>query len=111
MIVKVHTNTLLPADLINAAPDPTVEVIVVAQQGSRSHARAYDVTLRGVGARHSRRPNSGHQGAAPGKAATYDDWGWWLARLYDIDPSVKAGGYHGREDFHAQTEGKFRTTL
>lgn len=57
-----------------------------------------------------RKPNSGGHGAngVTGYAPTYDEWGWFLAKLYEIDPAMSATYYKNAADFHAQTDGKFR---
>lgn len=87
------------------------------EYGSRSRARAFDTNLRGLhnltpdGVKR-RRPNSGQRGAGNDWAATYDEWGWFLAALFDADPTARcAGAYDGRADFHRKTNGKYRTRL
>lgn len=41
-------------------------------------------------------------------AATYDEWGWFLAALFDRDPEAKVvGAYKGQGDFHATTRCAF----
>ncbi len=41
-------------------------------------------------------------------AATYDEWGYWLAALFAIDPEMLAGNYKGVDSFHALTKGAYR---
>jgi hypothetical protein len=36
-------------------------------------------------------------------AASYDEWGLFLAELFELDPRMIAGTYDGRDDFHAKT--------
>lgn len=112
--MRVHSDTLTPDDFYLAAwavraDAPHIYINQIGVYGSRSRARAFDVALRGRGARHTRRPNSGSYGAAQGDfAATYDDWGYWLAELFRRDPNARVGSiYNGRDDFHARTAGVF----
>ena len=71
--------------------------------GSRTRRYAADVHLvswvGGKGTDHPYRSNSGW-------AATYDEWGWFLAHVFAADPSAIAGPYKGIDDFHAQVDGK-----
>lgn len=47
--------------------------------------------------------------------ATYDEHGRWMARLFDIDPHARiksaVNDFNGRDDFHAQTGGKYRASV
>lgn len=51
--------------------------------------------------------NSGDNGAFYVWAATYDEWGWFIARIFALDPKAKFGPYRGPLHFHQETEGKF----
>jgi len=80
---------------------------------SRSHMAAYEIQLEaGERDRGRRAGNSGSYGAMrpehDGYAATFDEWGWLLAAIYEIDPDLVVGApaqpiYAGRADFHART--------
>jgi hypothetical protein len=99
--MRLHSDILTAADLHAATPD---EVIAsVSNHGSRKRARAFEVSLEGLGDRHTRKKNSGQYGAGYEFAASWDDWGIWLAALYEIDPNLNATYYTSREDFYAQT--------
>ncbi len=76
----------------------------IALHGSRKRDHAFEVALRGYGARHTRHVNTGQRGAGDEYAATYSDWGHWLAKLFEKDPRMIAGQYASRADFHTQTE-------
>lgn len=84
----------------------------VSEHGSRSRARGIELALicyeyepntgRRRPAGYSRNWNSGTW------AATYDEWGWLLSRLYEIDPdlicgSVKHPNYADVDDFDRKT--------
>lgn len=80
-----------------------VYAIRFAHYGSRTHTRAVDIVLTG-NARHRSQSDREHY------AATYDEWGAFLAYLFDVDPDVKAGPYADAEEFERITDGAFRIT-
>jgi hypothetical protein len=53
----------------------------------------------------------GHDGAV--WSATYHEWGWLMAKVYELDPEAVWGsqrwGYQSAADFHAKTKGVFDT--
>jgi hypothetical protein len=106
--MRIHTDKLTSTDLQQVLTETDVSLYVLGESGSRSHRRAFDIALRGSGKRHTKRPNTGVFGANSNEyAATYDDWGHFLAGLFTLDASAKAGPYKGVEDFHSTTKGKF----
>lgn len=98
--MRIHTDVLTNADLRAALARDND--LVAVRKGSRSRDHAYDVTLTGFGARHTRA--SGSVAAHGDKAATYTDWGRWIAKLFELDPNAIAGPYRGADDFHTKTE-------
>lgn len=55
-------------------------------------------------------PNSGTRGAETWEgdlAASWVEWGWFLARVFERDPRARCGGYRGAEDFHLKTGQRF----
>lgn len=111
--MRIHSDILVRGDLFRVMAGPKftdVELYVTGEFGSRSHARALEVALRGTGTRHKRPPNTGILGAGSGeKAATFDDWGWFISALYVIDPKAKIGSYKNRADFASRTSNKYHT--
>lgn len=106
--MRVHSRTITERDLYAAVPQGCY-LKQPSEHGSRSHGRAFECALRGAAYRHTRRPNSGQYGADRDEyAATYDDWGHWIARLFEIDPDAKMTYYRDRDDFHAQTDNAYR---
>jgi hypothetical protein len=102
--VIIHSDRIGSADIYNATDAATrngggpctVRPTRMSLRGSRKRARAFDVTLSGS---HSHRQN----GNRDAYAATYDEWGWFLAHLFTVDPEAIAGPYGGADDFHRQT--------
>ena len=88
---------------------------------SRTHMAAYEIQLEAdIRDRGRRAGNSGSYGAMrpeyDGYAATYDEWGWLLAALYEIDRDLLVGSatypiYHSVFDFHAQTGNTYHPEL
>lgn len=75
--------------------------------GSRTHLAKYDIILSGES---GRQMNSGRYGPAPcgsTEAATWDQWGIYLAVIFEADPTAKTDYYADAEDFHRQTGGRF----
>jgi hypothetical protein len=107
--MRIHTSVLREDSLNRLDLPEDVRLTVLSEHGSRFLARAYEVALRGVGSRHTRRPNTGITGAKSDEyAATYDDWGYFLASLYLRDSSAVAGPYKNATDFHRQTKDAYR---
>lgn len=112
--MRIHSDTLTQKDLRDALGSvPGRQVYFEdspTEHGSRSHDRAFEVRLRGLGDRHTRRPMYAWRTGTDGMAATYDDWGYFLAHLFEVDPDAKAGPYDGRGDFNSQTRYAYDAT-
>lgn len=107
--MKIHTK-LTSRDVHRAAMRlDGVTTYELEVHGSRTHARRLDVRLEGTGERHTRWANGNPHGRADWKAATRDDWGHFLAALYDADPSMRCvdTGYTSRTSFHVATKGRY----
>jgi hypothetical protein len=82
--------------------------VEILHNGSRSRAQGFTVHLeylgekvKGSGRRYT---NTGHRGAdGAGIAATWDEWGIWIDRLFAIDPDAIIGHYQGYGHFVEQT--------
>lgn len=83
--------------------------------GSRSYPHAFEVHLA-TAQRDSRlddikRKASSMAGSTGLKyAATYDEWGEFLAELFAADETAKAGPYKNQDDFHARTRYAYATS-
>lgn len=86
--MRLHSDTLTTKDLYKAVADGPVWFATLTEHKSRTHERAFEVKLAGSGT-HS---NSGYYGADTRiPAATWDEWGIFLSRLYDIDLDMVVG--------------------
>lgn len=115
--MKIHTDTLTLADIHEAArvasalSGAPVYLTRADERGSRSHRRAFDVILASDGTLSRRRVNYGSARYADRfdrpYAATWDQWGWFLASLFAADPGAKCWAYYGADMFHAATGMRF----
>lgn len=103
--MRIHTDIIKLPVLFQALPKPELCLQAMAH-GSRKRANAFEVRLEWLGPKVKgdgrRKTNSGNYGAAV--AATYDEWGEWIARLYVIDPTAIIGPYNNVDDFHLKTD-------
>ena len=101
--MRIHTSVLTMSDIHEAARVARVDFGRLNEHGSRTRARAFDVTLTGES---RRRPND--RGSNPGAyAATWDQWGVFLAVLFDRDPAMVTPYYSDRDDFERKTAYRF----
>lgn len=83
-----------------------VHIETLDERGSRSKARAFEISLRAynkIEGDGRRRPNQ-NTGERELWAATYDEWGWFIAELFAVEPDAVFGSYIGRHGFDAATK-------
>lgn len=102
--MRIHSDTLTNRDLANAATIARVSFDKWEDKGSRKRDHAFEVTLTGES---RRRPNSGNVGASDAYAATWDQWGVFLAVLFSIDPAMVTPYYKDATEFHYRTRDRF----
>jgi hypothetical protein len=107
--MRIHTDLMDQSALRDALANSGltgegVYIKAITVHGSRKRARAYELTLRAEegGDRHGKKrrwPNGGSYGADAGyrKAATYDEWGYFIDAIFDIDPEAIVGPYADRD--------------
>lgn len=71
---------------------------------SRSRKGAVELKLFGSSSRY---PNFGRNDNYD-MAATWDEWGVVIGKMFEIDPEMTCRNYDGAEDFHHQTGDRFR---
>lgn len=89
-----------------------IAFVVLHKSPSRSRHNGFEIQLgtndKTTGPSRSRKfKNSGHSGADNIYAATWDEWGFFIAELFAIDPDATFGSYKGLTDFNVQTGNKF----
>jgi hypothetical protein len=105
--MKIHSDILTVADLHTALRKPTPidhAYLMLEACGSRSRKFGYHVSLYSDDETRPRK-NSGRWGADDGyeRSVSWDDWGIWMTRLFDIDPDAIIGNYVGEFDFLQKT--------
>ena len=108
--MRLHTDTITLEHLnaaVRAIPGKSV-TMEWSTHGSRSKAHAFEIGLEGYGDRHTRQRNYGDGGMA----ATWDDWGFFIAYLYEIDDDAFWGSasykvYENAWKYHALTFDRF----
>ena len=117
--MKLHTYCISTADMFNILDEARkagniaefVHFDKLDECGSRSHDHAFEVKLgadmkiKGDGRRWT---NSGNHGKGETYSALYDEWGWFIAGVFEQDPDAKFGPYADYEDFHNKTHGAYQ---
>lgn len=82
---------------------------------ARHRTHRFDVILSGEAERHTRFRNWGtttnREYPLETRAATWMDWGWFLAILFRYDPDMLTPYYAGRDDFVACTTREYQRRL
>lgn len=102
--MRIHANNLTTSEIYKAARIARVEIEHLTEHGSRKRAHAFEVKLSGES---RRRPNNN---GAHGDvfAATWDQWGVFLAYLFDADNEITIPtAYVDRENFQFKTDARF----
>lgn len=102
--MRIHTSATEP-DVRAAALVARATIVRLSEHGSRTCERAFEVILEGES---SRARNGGRYGTeTSNKAATWDQWGVFLAALYRTDPQLVCWAYSGAHEFHMRTAERF----
>lgn len=114
--MKLHSNTLTWSDVHDALKstqkaglvDSAVGFEMLDSKGSRSHSHAFEIQLGWYGEKVKgdgrRFKNTGNGGAdVYVYAATYDEWGHFIAELMERDRNATFGSYKGYQVFHEAT--------
>lgn len=115
--MRIHTNNLTRADLVTALEAEikagriadAVTFKVRTEHRSTVRARSYEVQLESFEPGQGRRVgNSGSYGAGDNYAATFDEWGFFLAALFRVEKGLLVGTprnpiYDGSDDFDDRT--------
>jgi hypothetical protein len=119
--MRLHSDTLTRDEIHAALTDadiPGVFIDVCTAHGSRPRSRGFEIRLAACEGRDrngkKRRPRNtgtyGGDGHDPYKGATYDEWGYFIAELFERDPEAIFGPYNGRDGFHKMTNYDYAPT-
>lgn len=104
--MRIHTHLCLGM-IESAALKAGVSFGKLVAHGSRTREHAFEVQLLGTS---TRRPNSGSRGVGRDDyAATWDEWGIFLADLFEADPDIVCQPYNGAADFYYKTDGRYES--
>lgn len=107
--MRLHTNGIQSQSAIHEATTGLFAVYAsVSEHASRTHARAFEISLEGNGYRRNR-------GTSGDFGATWDEWGVVIGRLYVADPLAVWGTpkhpiYASADSFHWATGNRFVAT-
>lgn len=101
--MKIYTTILKERDFYDAAQQAGVGVAAL----TTARGRGRDVTVYDVALTGSSKYVSAHRNANYCKAATYDEWGYFLAYLFRADPHMRTRYYKDALEFEAKTEGAY----
>lgn len=104
----IHSDVLTYRHFEDAAAFAGVKVVEIEQLGSRSRHSKFKFYLAGSS---SHSPGFGRTYGDDLKAATWDEWGIFFARLFMLDSQAHCGArsYQNEEHFHWVTGNRFRT--
>ncbi len=97
--MRIHTNATRQT-ISEAISKAGVTAIRLTEHKSRTHARAFDVALAGSSKRRGQADRNEYAG-------TWDEWGIFLATIFDEDIATKCPAYNGADDFHHKTGYRF----
>lgn len=101
--MKIYSNTLEREDLFKTCPS-SCELEVITIGHPRKAARAWQTRLS---CPFGKRWAGGNMNSSPWdervKAASWDQWGIWMADLFDIDPDAIIGYYNNQSHFMEMT--------
>lgn len=98
--MRIHSSTITREELARAATMARVTLLQCDTHVSRKRAGAFEVTLGGLSKNRTQRFRTE-------RAATYCQWGTFLAVLFATDPEMIAGPYDGLASFDAITRYAF----
>jgi hypothetical protein len=108
--MRIHTN-LSESEVRSALYEAGLTGVYMDTRkvfASRKRPNGFDVTLfaepgQDRNGKKRRHKNSGNYGAGYSYAATYDEHGWWMAKLFEKDPEMVLDRYDGAQGFHRMT--------
>jgi len=98
--MRIHTDTLTHAQVFVAAQAVNTYPEVLTTHGSRKRKHAFEVQLSGSSPRDAQ--------SGQWKAATWDEWGAFIGRIFALDPNASMSYYEDAETFHRVTCDRFR---
>lgn len=106
--MRIHTNHPLPDSIFtNARQAAGVQHEKYSHHGSRTHATAREVILTGDSNRATNQRHAWPHDEYTPRAASWDQWGIYLAFIFEQDPTARMTYYRSAEHFHEVTGNRF----
>lgn len=99
--MRIWSDTLTRQDFYTAEHKAQANIIELTEHKARKRGARWEVKLSGDS------PYMTAGGRA--HAATWDQWGIFLAKLFELDPEMTTQYYRDAAEFHAVTGDRFRT--
>src|SRR4030095_9795008 len=80
------------------------ELLVLEEQKSRKRENGWEIRL---GSRYADGVHKRRNMNNTAYAATWEEWGWFIVELFELDIDLEFGGYKDYNDFHSQTRYNF----
>lgn len=97
--MRIHTSLTESEIRSIALSVPRVTIAHSAKHGSRKRTGAVEIRLHGSSPRNTQ--------ANDGKAATWDEWGVFISRVFESDPEAIVGQYQTVDMFEEVTRYRF----
>ena len=104
--MKIYSTKITRFDILeqlHGIADVYVDDSGIREFTPRRGGAGFEVYLEGLGDRHVRARNGRY-----GNAATWDDYGVWMERLFTIDPDAEIAWYKGHAAFVEETTRQHR---
>jgi hypothetical protein len=95
--VKIYSDILTRGDLLAACPTGVAIAVCDTLTSTRIRKHGWIVSLTGSSPSYSQHVGYGH------RAATWDEHGLWMEKLYELDANARISWYKDRRDFIKQT--------
>ena len=110
--MRLHSNTLTTTDIYEALATARrkglvtggISFLMLEEKTSRSRANGFEIRLGSTfpDGIHKRRTMNGEN-----YAATYEEWGWFIVELFELDNELTFGHYKTLQGFHEYTRYAF----
>jgi hypothetical protein len=98
--MRIHTDTLNEQDVWQACRALGLYPERLSTHKSRKRKHGIELQISGSSPRMAQ--------SGDWQAATWDEWGALLGRLFNLDPTMTCTYYVDAEFFHEQTDGRFK---
>lgn len=110
--MKLHSDKISTQDIREALETARAkgkivgdtELLVLEEQGSRKRENGWEVRL---GVKHRDGVHNRRNMNNTAYSATWEEWGWFIVELFELDIDLEFGSYTSYNEFHTQTRYNF----